>query len=209
MHIAALAGLLLWFRHASPVANAPGTEGAVELVMLEHQGPATPTTTQQAAITPHAAPSAEPRPEDESEPLPPPMPSSDEPAKPSALPPSRAQRTQEAPRISLTGTDSETNAVVLDSPQVIPASIDTKFRNREPVYPPDAARRAEQGVVILLIHVSPQGLTAGVDVLQSSGFLSLDRSARDAVWGWHFLPAMRDGRPIPFDMALRVVFQLE
>ena len=40
---------------------------------------------------------------------------------------------------------------------VIPASVDAKFRNREPVYPPEAVRRAEQGAVILLIHVSPAG----------------------------------------------------
>ena len=92
---------------------------------------------------------------------------------------------------------------------MIPASVDAKFRNREPVYPPDAVRRAEQGAVILLIHVSPEGLPNGVDIEQSSGFMSLDSAARDAVMGWHFLPAVRDGQPIPFDMQLRVVFHLE
>jgi outer membrane biosynthesis protein TonB len=37
----------------------------------------------------------------------------------------------------------------------------------------------------------------------------LDRAAREAVMDWHFLPAVQDGRAIPFDMKLRVVFQLE
>jgi protein TonB len=119
------------------------------------------------------------------------------------------QRAPEAPQIDLAGNDSETNAIVIAGPNVIPASIDAKSRNREPVYPLEAARRAEQGAVILLIHVSPDGLPAGVDVAQSSGYVLLDRAARDAVWGWHFLPAVRDGRPIPFDMQIRVVFQLD
>jgi protein TonB len=92
---------------------------------------------------------------------------------------------------------------------VIPASVDAKYHNREPVYPADAARRFEQGTVILLIHVSEQGLPIGVDIEQTSGFASLDRAARDAVMTWHFLPGIRDGRPIAFDMALRVVFHLQ
>ena len=67
------------------------------------------------------------------------------------------QRAQEAPQIKL-GGNSDTNAIVIAGPDVIPASVDAKFRNREPVYPPEAVRRAEQGAVILLIHVSPEGL---------------------------------------------------
>jgi protein TonB len=114
---------------------------------------------------------------------------------------------RQAPQISLGGTD-ETDAIAL-GPHVIPASVDAKYHNREPDYPPDAARRAQQGAVILLIHVSPDGLPTGVDVEETSGFVSLDRAARDAVLTWHFLPAIRDGTPVAFDMALRVVFHLE
>jgi protein TonB len=87
--------------------------------------------------------------------------------------------------------------------------VDAKFRNLEPVYPPEAVRRAEQGAVLLVIHVSPEGLPTGVDIAQSSGFVLLDRAARDTVMGWHFLPAVQDGQPIPFEMPMRVVFQLD
>jgi protein TonB len=118
------------------------------------------------------------------------------------------QQAMQAPEINLGGTNSETNAIV-SGPSVIPASVDAAFRNKEPVYPPDAVRRAEQGAVVLLIRVSPLGLASGVDVLKSSGYRSLDRAARDAVTAWHFLPAVKDGQPIPFDMTLRVSFQLE
>jgi periplasmic protein TonB len=113
-----------------------------------------------------------------------------------------------APEINLPGNNSETNAIVFGD-HVIPASIDARSRNMEPVYPPEAVRRAEQGAVILLIHVSPEGLASSVDVLESSGHASLDRAARDAVTVWRFLPAVKDGRPIPFNMPLRVTFQLE
>jgi periplasmic protein TonB len=123
-----------------------------------------------------------------------------------AAPP--VQHAMQAPEINLGGTDSETNAIVTGS-SVIPASVDAAFRNKQPVYPPEAVRRAEQGAVFLLIHVSPEGLASGVDVLKSSGYRSLDQAARDAVAAWRFLPAVKDGQPIPFDMPLRVSFQLE
>ncbi len=229
LHAALLAGLLLRFQHAPPADSAPETPGAVELVMLEHQGTqaaAPPSEPPPVAAVPtppsptppppqQAAPPEPPLPDaeaaDEALPLPPP------PVPPPAVapptvpqPPSPpVQRTPEAPQIDLAGNDSETNAIVTAGPNVIPASIDAKSRNREPIYPLEAVRRAEQGAVILLIHVSPDGLPAGVDVAQSSGYMLLDRAARDAVWGWHFLPAVQDGRPIPFDMQIRVVFQLD
>ncbi len=139
------------------------------------------------------------------EPLPTPAPPTAPPTRPSQV--ARPQPEREAPKISLGGSD-ETDAVAL-GPHVIPASADAKYHNREPVYPPDAARRFEQGSVILLIHVSPQGLPTGVDIEQTSGFNSLDRAARDAVETWHFLPGIQDGRPIAFDMELRVVFHLQ
>ena len=114
----------------------------------------------------------------------------------------------EVPEINIGGNDSETNAIVTGD-RVVPASLDAKFHNKEPIYPIEAARRAEQGAVILVVHVSPDGLVQGVDVERSSGFMLLDRAARDAVVGWHFLPAVKDGQPVPFDMQLRVLFQLD
>ena len=128
------------------------------------------------------------------------------PPPPEPAPPVR--QAMQAPTINLPGNDSESNAYVVGD-HVIPASIDARSRNREPIYPPDAVRRAEQGAVILLIHVTPMGLASGVDVLESSGHAVLDRAARDAVAVWHFRPAVKDGVPIPFDMPLRVTFQLE
>jgi periplasmic protein TonB len=232
LHVALLAGLLVWFGRGPPARGAPDKDAAVELVMVEGQGTGPPTAPPEPAPESAAsaqpdlqapaeqqAPDVPPPPQpadtaDANEQLPPPPPAtpSPDPAQPSAPTPPVAtppeQQAMRAPEINLPGNDAETNALVIGN-HVIPASIDARSRNREPVYPPDAVRRAEQGAVILLIHVSPEGLASGVDVLESSGHASLDRAARDAVTAWHFLPAVKDGRPIPFDMPMRVTFQLE
>jgi protein TonB len=106
---------------------------------------------------------------------------------------------------NLGGTDSESNALA-EGDGIIPASPDDRHRNRPPVYPDDAAQRGEHGTVILLIHVSPLGLPAGADVVESSGHSSLDQAALQAVQDWRFVPAVKDGRAMSFDMPMRFVF---
>jgi periplasmic protein TonB len=224
LHATLLIGLVVWFHHRPPVQEAPDTQGTVELVMLEQKGtgattaprqspPAAPAQPEAPAPSPPVSASATDA--DEALPPPPPAPTavqSKPPVQPSAqTPPANTppvQHAAEVPEINLGGTDSETNAIA-SGDHVVPASVDAKFHNKEPIYPLEAARRAEQGTVILLIHVSPNGLTNGVDVEQSSGFETLDQAARDAVEGWHFLPAVKDGQPLPFDMQLRVMFHLD
>jgi protein TonB len=122
-----------------------------------------------------------------------------------ADPPAAASAPPGAISISLTGTDSASNALVI-GPNVIPASPDDSKRNRPPLYPPEAARRGQTGTVVVLIHITPMGLTGRADVVRSSGVASLDRSAVDAVMGWRFRPAVRAGRAIPSEMAMEFVF---
>ena len=104
--------------------------------------------------------------------------------------------------------ESDTNALVTGD-LMVPASPDVKFHNRKPSYPADAALRGEQGAVVLLIHVSPEGLVSSVDLLRSSGFGELDRAAEKTVLSWHFLPAVRNGRAVPDTMPMRIVFALD
>ena len=66
----------------------------------------------------------------------------------------------------------------------------------------------QEGTVVLMIHVSPEGLVTGVDIDQSSGYRMLDRSAQEAVQTWHFLPAIKGGEPVRFDMPMRIVFTM-
>jgi periplasmic protein TonB len=113
---------------------------------------------------------------------------------------------RQVPVFNLSGTDSESNAIVMGE-HVIPASPDDRFRNRPPIYPNDAAVRGQQGEVVVVIHVGENGVSAGADVAETSGVASLDRAALDAVRKWHFRPAMKDGRTVPFDMPMRFIFE--
>jgi protein TonB len=79
----------------------------------------------------------------------------------------------------------------------------------EPVYPPAAARRGEEGTVALLVHVAPTGVPRSVEVIQSSGFKALDESARNAVLTWHFHPGIREGTPVDSDFTLQVRFRVD
>lgn len=115
------------------------------------------------------------------------------------------QAAQPVPVISLQGTDSPSDARAFGD-RVIPAKPDAVFHNRPPVYPVEAAMNGQQGVVVVLIHVAPDGTAAGVDLVRSSGYVLLDSAARDAVLRWHFLPAVKDGQPVASDMTMGFEF---
>ena len=125
--------------------------------------------------------------------------------EPESQPPAQAPKSQEAPVFDLAGTESESNAEVLGG-RVVPASPDDRFRNRPPIYPREAAMRGEHGAVVILIHVSENGVATGVDVMETSGVASLDKAAVDAVLKWHFRPALHEGLAVPFAMRFRFIF---
>lgn len=178
---------------AQAPSPAPPTEHQAEPVEPQREAEAdTPSETQAEADTEPTEPA---RAEAESSPAPPP---------PSPPPTPPAQQASGL-TMNLAGTDSETNAIVTGH-NIIPASPDDRTRNRPPVYPIDAARRGQQGTVIVVISVSPLGLTAGTEIVQSSGHASLDQAVLDAVRTWRFRPAMRDGMAVPFDMPMQFVF---
>jgi len=225
LHAVLLVGVLLWFHKRPEPHDTSDATGAIELVMLEQQGaekttapppqPAAPSAPMAVPAPPNPpvppAPSPPPAAADAEPMLPPPPPPPAPPTPPAVPQPSPPptppiQRAAAALTINL-GGNSDANAIVT-GPGVVPAAPDAKSRNRPPIYPPEAMRRAEQGSVVLLIHVSPEGLPSAVDVAQSSGYVLLDHAARDAVAQWRFLPAVEDGRPIAFDMLFRVVFNL-
>lgn len=104
--------------------------------------------------------------------------------------------------------ESDTNALVTGN-TVVPPSPDIKYHNRKPSYPTAAALRGEQGTVVLLVHVQPDGLVSGVDVERSSGYARLDDSALDAVRTWHFLPSIEDGEPVGAVVPVRIVYALD
>ena len=84
------------------------------------------------------------------------------PSQPAAQPESGPASEQKL-SFNLGGIASDTNALVTGA-MLMPPTADPKFHNRKPSYPPEAAKRGEQGAVVLMIHVSPDGLVSGVDI---------------------------------------------
>jgi len=177
-------------------AKAPlPPETAKDGVAAAEAPEATPTATPVTAATPNAAATAA---------------AEAKPPAPTSPPPARQAAVSGDSKLSFdfASVESDTNALVTGD-LMVPASPDRKYHNRKPSYPLDAAWRGEHGMVVLLIHVSPEGLVSGVDVLRSSGFSALDHAAEDAVVTWHFLPSVKDGRPVPADVPMRFEFELD
>jgi protein TonB len=81
--------------------------------------------------------------------------------------------------------------------------------NPPPDYPAAARRRGLEGLVVVRVRVLADGTAGAAEVSESSGHGILDRAARDAVAGWRFRPALRDGQPVEQDLEVPVRFRLE
>ena len=82
-----------------------------------------------------------------------------------------------------------------------------------PIYSPDPefseeARKAKyQGTCTLMIVVAPDGRPTNIRVVSSLG-MGLDEKAIETVKTWRFEPGMKDGHPVPVEMAVEVDFHL-
>ena len=203
-HLALVAVLALpwpgWPPVPDPRADTPST---VEVVMV--QQPARPAGQPVAAApappTPAAAPAVPPQSSPQSPPL---LPAQD--AVAAQLPRPPAAPASPPPTVNLGGGDPS-DAWSVHSDTIRPPAPDARFRNLPPRYPADAAVRGEAGTVGLVIHVTPDGAADGADVVESSGFPTLDREARRAVLLWHFAPARRDGEAVAFDYPFSIHFR--
>jgi protein TonB len=175
-----------------PPPEAPAEEA---LPLPPPPAPATPAESKPAAA---ASP-------------PPGTPAESKPAAAASPPPgtpSPAPKPDTAPEVNLGGTDSLSNLLAV-GPQIIPPGIDSKYRNREPVYPRAAAERGQEGAVTLLIHVAPDGHGESVEIQQSSGYRVLDQAAYDAVITWHFHAAIKNGEVVSSELPVRIQFTLD
>lgn len=94
-----------------------------------------------------------------------------------------------------------------------PATVwEGKPRYRHPptpaVYPSRAIELNQQGEVLVRIRLDTEGGAVEILLHRSSGHVLLDQAALTAVRGWHFLPALRDGRPVPCWVEIPVRFHL-
>lgn len=148
-------------------------------------------------------------------PLPAPMP-----APAAATPPSEARP---APvRVEAAGTASigpEQSASPLPS---LPLGLDTTWYlarqvdvqpralgKVEPVYPPEARRRNQEGSLKLMVKIDDLGRVQVAEVVEAHPAGLFEEAALEAFRRARFHPAMRDGRPVRFQAYIRVDFKLE
>lgn len=75
-----------------------------------------------------------------------------------------------------------------------------------PEYPRAALRAGASGEVVIRIDVGTDGRPSSLEVLRSSRNRALDRAALQAVRGWRFEPAMRDGVAVATSVQQTVTF---
>ncbi len=186
---------------AETQTESPPVRAPVEAQRDAREQVAEPPQTVEQAPTHTAAKTPDRAAAPESSTLPQPAPDAARPVA-TAAPPAA----QPAPTISLRGTDSPSDARAFGD-RILPAAPDAVFHNRPPEYPIEAVQNGEQGAVVVVVHISPAGRAAGVDVERSSGYVLLDEAARAAVLRWRFLPAVKDGQPVASDIEMQFVFE--
>lgn len=79
----------------------------------------------------------------------------------------------------------------------------------KPPYPTQALRDRVEGDVLVRVDVNASGKPTNLTLLHRSGSRDLDRAALDAIRGWTFRPAMKDGREIASTVEVPVQFRLD
>ncbi|NQT87265.1 energy transducer TonB [bacterium] len=120
------------------------------------------------------------------------------PPRPPTPKPARVQKTK--PSESPPPTPSQASAAVL-SP--VPDA-----KNPPPSYPRLARHRGYEGTVLLRIRVSAKGRCLTVEIVESSGYASLDHAAVEAVQAWEFEPARSDGIAVEAEVDAPFRFRL-
>ena len=78
-----------------------------------------------------------------------------------------------------------------------------------PEYPGAALRGREEGTVMVEVAVGTDGAPTDVSIARRSGSRELDRAALQAVRGWTFEPAIRNGEAVASTVQVPVDFRLE
>lgn len=101
-------------------------------------------------------------------------------------------------------------AAPASAPAAAPAHRDARpVSQPAPEYPASAVRNREEGTVMLVVDVGADGRPTDVRVEQRSRSGDLDRAAIEAVRGWSFEPAIRNGKAEASSVRVPVDFRLD
>lgn len=109
-----------------------------------------------------------------------------------------------------TPTTLEPPGPVVDSAPTETEPTPLGYSRRHAVaYPRKSVINNEQGTVILRVLIGSDGVPQRIEIEKSSGFLALDRAAREAVMKWRFTAGTKNGVPYTAWGRVPVEFQLE
>lgn len=108
---------------------------------------------------------------------------------------------------AMPGADAPSSAPLALAPGEQPVPL--KGQSPPPRYPGAALRRGESGTVLVRVEVDTAGMPAGVALVQRSGSRDLDRAAMEAVRGWRFQPAQRNGQAIAASLVIPIDFKAD
>ncbi|TFE67805.1 energy transducer TonB [Methylacidiphilum sp. Yel] len=94
------------------------------------------------------------------------------------------------------------------SQRVTAMAMPDYLKNPPPIYPEEARKKGEQGMVYIWVKISPAGTVSSLSIYRSSGFHDLDSAAMDAVKRWRFHPAMSGNVPVESQAVVPVQFRL-
>jgi protein TonB len=114
---------------------------------------------------------------------------------------------KQAKELKTTGKESD-DAKAVNSAITQPIFNAAYLNNPTPQYPQSAKDTSVQGKVMLLVEVSQDGFAKAVQISQSSGYSTLDNSAKNAVSKWKFIPAMQNGKPVVANVIVPIEFKL-
>ena len=228
------AALMVELSLAAPIAGPAAEADQPEVPPEPQQQPEPPTPpVEQTEATPEPEPEPPPPPQEvaavepeikldlpppdepppptaaELKPVAPPKPKPPQP-KPAAAPRPTAQAAVTKAPSPDTGNASITQQQAASSSSLVVFEGKPRFRipPTPAVYPPRSIELGQQGEVLVRVRLQPDGAAAEIVLWRSSNFPLLDRAALTAVRGWHFLPALRDGRPVAAWVEIPVRFHL-
>jgi protein TonB len=94
-------------------------------------------------------------------------------------------------------------------PERLTVSEPTYAQRSTPVYPYEARRRHEEGIVALELFIDAQGNLEKAVVTKSSGYPILDAAATEAMRQSRFEPARVAGMGVPSKATATITFRLE
>ncbi len=107
-----------------------------------------------------------------------------------------------------TKTASKPTHLPLDEKSFVSGEGPRFLRRQMPVYPQIARRLGKEGNVLLRLTIDEKGNLLNVEVIEKAGY-GFTEAAVEAVKKSAFLPAKKDGKPIPCRAILPVKFQLK